>query len=599
MENIRNFAIIAHIDHGKSTLADRLLEITGTVSKRQMQDQILDSNPIERERGITIKLAPVRMRYSLGGKDYILNLIDTPGHVDFSYEVSRSLAACEGALLLVDATQGVQAQTLAHYHQAKKLGLKLIPVLNKIDVSTADIPGCLKQMTDIFGFEADQIIQVSAKNGQGIIELLSAIINLIPGPRIPLPAAPFRGLVFNSSFDPHLGILAWIRVYEGELHLHQKIKFLSTGEETPVIEIGYFIPQRQPTQKIGSGEVGYVVTGLREASHLSVGDTVCLLEDFENKTPIVPLSGYQKINSVVFISLFPVDGSEVNSLREALDKLRLQDSSLQYSPEFSPALGNGFRIGLLGLLHADIVQERIEREFNIGVIAVAPSVEYLVITKTGQTVRISKAVDLPDPSQVSEIREPVISLQIFVPTPFVGQVMQLCQDHRGTMKDMQYTGNLVQLTYTLPLSELIRHFYDQLKSVSQGYATLDYELTGFTSSDLVRLDISIAGELVDSLSQIVPRSQSNQTAKQLVEKLKELIPRQQFEIPIQASIGSHILARADVKAFRKDVTAKLYGGDQTRKDKLLKKQKKGKARMKRVGKIDLPQSAFLSILKLD
>jgi GTP-binding protein LepA len=599
MKKIRNFAIIAHVDHGKSTLADRLLEITGTVSMRQMQNQLLDSNPIERERGITIKLAPVRMEYAINKESYILNLIDTPGHVDFSYEVSRSLAACEGAILLVDATQGVQAQTLAHYQQAAKLNLKIIPALNKIDVSTADVAGCLKQMVEIFGFDESDILKISAKTGEGIQELLTAIVERIPGPSSPLSDSPFRGLVFNSSYDPHLGILAWIRVYEGTLGSQQKIYFLATGETTSSIEVGFFVPGRLPAPEIGPGEVGYVVTGLRDASHITVGDTVCLAEEFFEKKDIQPLSGYKKINPVVFVSFFPVDGSEVNTLRDALDKLRLQDSSIQYSPEFSPALGNGFRVGLLGLLHADIVQERIEREFNVDLIAAAPSVEYVILTKAGATLHISKAMDLPDPSQIQEIREPIISLHIFVPANFVGPVIQLCQDHRGTMRDMKYLGNLVHLSYTLPLSELIRNFYDQLKSVSQGYATLDYEVTEFAASELVKMDIFIAGEKIDSLSQIVPKEQSDYTAKQLVERLKNIIPRQQFEIAIQASIGAHVLARSDVKAFRKDVTAKLYGGDQTRKDKLLKKQKKGKLRMKQIGRVNLPQEAFLSILRID
>jgi GTP-binding protein LepA len=599
MTNIRNFAIIAHIDHGKSTLADRLLEITGTVSMRLMQNQLLDSNPIERERGITIKLAPVRMEYNLDGQHYILNLIDTPGHVDFSYEVSRSLAACEGAILLVDATQGVQAQTLAHYQQAAKLNLHIIPVLNKIDVTSADIVGSLEQMVEIFGFEESEILKISAKTGEGVTNLLEAIVHRIPSPQTVLPDAPFRGLVFNSSYDPHLGILAWIRVYEGALRTQQKIYFLGTGESTSSIEIGFFVPGRLPASQIGPGEVGYVVTGLRDASHITVGDTVCLTDEFFKNIDIVPLSGYKKINPVVFVSFFPVEGSEVNTLRDALDKLRLQDSSIQYLPEFSPALGNGFRVGLLGLLHADIVQERIEREFNVDLIAAAPSVEYVIVLKSGETLHISKAMDLPDPSQIQEIREPMIALHVFVPSGFVGPVIQLCQDHRGTMQDMKYLGNLVHLYYTLPLSELIRNFYDQLKSVSQGYATLDYEVVGFEASDLVKLDISIAGEKIDSLSQIVPKEQSNHTAKQLVEKLKDIIPRQQFEIAIQASIGAHVLARSDVKAFRKDVTAKLYGGDQTRKDKLLKKQKKGKTRMKHIGKVNLPQEAFLSILRID
>jgi GTP-binding protein LepA len=599
MSNIRNFAIIAHVDHGKSTLADRLLEITGTISKRQMHDQLLDSNPIERERGITIKLAPVRMNYSQNGQSYIFNLIDTPGHVDFSYEVNRSLAACEGAILLIDATQGVQAQTLAHFQHASKLGLKIIPVINKIDVSTADVSGTLKQLIQIFGFLESEIIYISAKTGQGIPALLQAIIDKIPSPDVTFSSHPFRGLVFNSSYDPHLGILAWVRVVDGQISTGNKIHFLAIGAEASAVELGYFVPHRHSAPHLAAGEVGYIVTGLRESANISVGDTVCLSETYQTGQNIPPLPGYVPINPLVYVSFYPVSGSEISSLRDALGKLRLQDSSIQYFPEFSPALGNGFRVGLLGLLHADIVQERLEREFNLDLIAAAPSVEYEILDRSGGLRRLSRASDLPDPTQYSEIREPVISLSVFVPSEYVGAVIQLCQDHRGSMIDMKYLGQLVHLQYTMPLSELIQHFYDQLKSVSQGYATLDYDLAGFTVSDLVRLDLLISGQKIDALAQIVPRSQSINLGKKLVEKLKEIIPRQQFEVSIQAAIGGHILARSDVKAFRKDVTAKLYGGDQTRKDKLLKKQKKGKARMKRVGKIDLPQEAFLSILKLN
>lgn len=588
MEHIRNFAIIAHIDHGKSTLADRLLEITGTVQLRQMQNQLLDSNPIERERGITIKLAPVRMQY----QNYILNLIDTPGHVDFTYEVSRSLAACEGAVLLVDATQGVQAQTLAHFHQARKLGLTIIPVINKIDITIADVPSALSQMQEILGFAKDEILLISGKTGQGVPELIREIINRIPAPQGE-GAAPAKALVFSSNFDAHLGVVAWVRLVDGSIGGHDKLVLLGTKGQTQVIEVGFFMPHQQRTDRLVAGEVGYVVTGLRDISELAAGDT--LAADFT----VQPLTGYQPVKPVVFVSFYPTDGGEIHLLREALDKLKLQDGALQFTPEFSPALGNGFRVGFLGLLHADVVQERLEREFNLSLIAAAPSVSYEVRTNGGQLMRISKAMDLPDPSVIDEIREPVIALSIFVPEEFVGPVMQLCQGHRGILVDMTYKGKLVNLAYTMPLSELIKQFYDQIKSVSQGFATLDYELTDFVAADLVKLDILIAGDRIDALSQIVPREQANTTAKSLVEKLKDIIPRQQFEISIQATIGSHVLARSDVKAFRKDVLAKMSGGDQTRKDKLLKKQKKGKERMKRVGRIDIPQEAFLAILKVE
>ena len=584
MENIRNFAIIAHVDHGKSTLADRMLEITGTVSKRQMQDQLLDSNPIERERGITIKLAPVRMLY----KNYILNLIDTPGHVDFSYEVNRSLAACEGAILLVDATQGIQAQTLAHYHQAKKLGLTVIPVVNKIDIATADVEGTKKQISAILNL--DSILLVSAKTGQGVPELLETVINKIPAPISQLPTT--RALVFNSNFDPHLGVIAWVRVMDGQIRVGDKLFLLSANCPASALEVGVFSPAKTPTGHLSSGEVGYVVTNLRDISQIQTGDTL------SDNLSASPLPGYQPLKPVVFVSFYPTDGGEINAFRTALSKLRLQDSSFTYTPEFSPALGNGFRLGLLGLLHADIVQERLEREFGLSLIAAAPSVSYELLTTNFQLLTISKASDLPDPSSIKEIREPIIHASLFMPQAYLGAVMQLCQDHRGELIDMSYLGSLVQLRYSLPLAELIRGFHDQLKSVSQGFATLDYELAGYQAADLVKLDILIASDRIDALSQIVPRSQSPYLARDLVERLKDLIPRTQFEIAIQAAIGGHVLARADVKAFRKDVIAKLSGGDQTRKDKLLKKQKKGKSRMKQFGRISIPQEAFLSILKV-
>lgn len=591
MENIRNFAIVAHIDHGKSTLADRLMEITGTVEKRRMQNQLLDSNPIERERGITIKLAPVRMEY----QGYILNLIDTPGHVDFSYEVSRSLAACEGVILLVDATQGVQAQTLSHFHLAQKLGLTVIPVVNKIDVGTADVPGALKQMQEILNISPDSILQVSAKTGQGVTELIDEIIKNIPAPRS-LGEVGTRALVFNSNFDSHLGVVAWVRVVDGQITTKDRLALLSNSSEASAVEVGVFSPSRLPTGHLATGEVGYIVTSLKDVSQLSVGDTIT--KAAELKSNISPLPGYQPIKPVVFIGLYPTEGSEINLLRDALSKLKLSDSALTYTPEHSPALGNGFRVGLLGLLHADIVQERLEREFDLSLIASAPSVSYQVEKADGGVEFISKAADLPDPTLISQINEPVINLTIFVPEKFVGSVMQLCQNFRAVMLDMVYLNKLVQLTYHMPFAELIRSFYDQLKSVSSGYATLDYELIGFEPANLVRLDVLVGGEKIDALSQIVPREKSETIGRQLVEKMADTIPRQNFDIAVQAAIGGKILARADIKPFRKDVTAKLYGGDQTRKDKLLKKQKKGKARMKRVGQIDIPQEAFLSILKI-
>lgn len=588
MQKIRNFAIIAHIDHGKSTLADRMLEITKTVEMRDMQSQLLDSNPIERERGITIKLAPVRMHF----KDYIFNLIDTPGHVDFSYEVNRSLAACEGAILVIDATKGVQAQTLSHFNLAKKLGLTVIPVINKIDITIAEVENTKKQLIDLLGFTEDELFYISAKNGTGVPELLQAVIDKIPGPQT--EGSETKALVFNSNFDSHLGVIAWVRMMSGKVTVRDRIKLLATHADTVAVEVGVFIPGRHETGVLEAGEVGYIVTGFKDLSLLTVGDTLTL----NGQTP-ESLPGYKPINPVVFVGLYPVDGSQINTLREGLEKLKLSDSALTYTPEFSPALGNGFRVGLLGLLHADIVQERLEREFDLDLIASAPSVSYEIELGNKKILQISRASDLPDPSLINQIREPIIKLSMFVPEEFVGGVMQLCQDHRAEMQDMVYVNKLVNLTYKMPFAELVRQFFDSLKSVSSGYATLDYEIIGFEAADLVRLDVLIAGDRIDELSQIVPRSRAEIMGKSLVEHLKEFIPRQQFEVPIQAAIGAKVVARADVKAFRKDVLAKMSGGDQTRKDKLLKKQKKGKARMKRVGQIDIPQEAFLAILKAD
>jgi GTP-binding protein LepA len=543
MQNIRNFAIVAHIDHGKSTLADRLLEITGTISPRHMQSQVLDSNPIERERGITIKLAPVRMMYHHpSGQKYTLNLIDTPGHVDFSYEVSRSLAACEGVILLVDATQGVQAQTLAHFHKARQLGLTIIPAINKIDVSTADIPTSLNQIESILGFNRQEVVHISGKTGQGVPDLLTQIVSRIPPPQGD-SQAPLRALVFNSNFDPHLGVVAWVRLVDGQITAQDKLLLMGTHAPTHAVEVGVFTPAKIASPILSAGEVGYVVTNLKDISLLTVGDTLTMSESFATTKPS-PLPGYQPIKPVVFISFYPTDGDEIHLLRSALEKLKLEDSALQFTPEFSPALGNGFRVGFLGLLHADVVQERLEREFDINLIAAAPSVGYQVLTKANQLIEISKAVDLPDPSEISQIMEPTISLSIIAPEQFTGSIMQLCQSHRGTLIDMVYQSTLVNLQYQLPLSELIKQFYDELKSLSQGFATLDYELSGYQPAPLVKLDILVAGEKVDALSQIIPSQQAPFIAKSLVEQLKEIIPRQQFEI----AISHAFLARRQFEA---------------------------------------------------
>lgn len=617
--DIRNFAIIAHVDHGKSTLADRLLEATDTISQRELKPQFLDSNPIERERGITIKLAPVRMKLYWTIEDNhleintpdspkanltILNLIDTPGHVDFSYEVNRSLAACEGAILLVDATQGVQAQTLAHFREAQKLNLAIIPVINKVDISGTDVPAVKSQISQILSINPDSILEISAKTGQGLNNLLQTILDKIPPPAIKSSNSQVRALVFNSNYDSHQGVIAWIRIVDGEIKPQDRILFLATNSLALTSEVGIFAPQKTPTSCLGAGEVGYVVTNLKEVSQLKVGDTLTvrnsLASQIDNsKTSVIPLPGYRPIHPVVFIGLYPIEGSQINLLRDALGKLKLSDSSLEYFPEASPALGSGFKVGLLGLLHADIVQERLEREFGLELIASAPSVEYEIEKANGEIIRVAMAKDLPDASEIKEIREPVLDLSIFVPEIYVGAVIQLCQSHRADLIDMKYTGKLVYLTYSMPFSELIHQFYDQLKSVSSGFATIDYTIIGFKAGDLSKLDVLMAGEKIDALSQIVPREKAPHIARNLVEHLKEIVPRQQFEVGIQAAIGGKILARADVKSYRKDVIAKLYGGDQTRKDKLLEKQKKGKKRMKRVGKIDLPQEALMSILKIN
>jgi len=618
---IRNFAIVAHVDHGKSTLADRLLETTGAIDKRHIRPQFLDSNPIERERGITIKLAPVRMEFlwsetesglkiiapqsqpqpepaspRLPGYHHaIFNLIDTPGHVDFSYEVNRSLAACEGAVLLVDATQGVQAQTLAHAKLAQKLGLVIIPAINKIDASSADVPAALGQLSSLLDQNPQNILLVSAKTGQGVTGLIKAVIDRVPPPQI--TAFPTRALIFNSSYDPHQGVIAWVRVKEGEIATRTPIKFLATQSIATAQEVGIFTPSRKRVSHLSSGEVGYVVTSLKEPSQVSVGDTITVLSP-PHQSNQTQLPGYSPITPVVYIGLYPVDGTQLKPLTDALAKLKLSDSSLQYFPESSPALGNGFRVGLLGVLHADIVQERLEREFGLELIASAPSVTYEIDTTTGK-IKITSAKDLPDPSTVKSINEPLISLSIFVPQEYLGPIIQLCQSRRATAVNIEYLQKITHLTYLMPFSELIRQFYDQLKSASAGFATLDYEFTGFVPADLVKLDILIAGERIDVLSQIVPRQNVLRIARKMVENLKKAITRHQFEISLQAAIGGKIVAREDIKAFRKDVTAKLYGGDQTRKDKLLEKQKKGKTRLKRVGKINLPQDALLAILKLD
>lgn len=612
-QNIRNFCIIAHIDHGKSTLADRLLEITHTVEARNMQAQLLDSNPIERERGITIKLAPVRMKYEHAGIDYTLNLIDTPGHVDFTYEVSRSLQACEGAVLVVDATQGVQAQTLANLNLARKQNLKIIPVLNKIDLPNAQVAEVSTQLVAL-GFAESEIMHISAKTGLGVVELLNKIIEVVPAPKGD-PQSPLRALIFSSQYDPHRGVVVYVRLIDGELDYRpdMQVRFLaSTAISTP-IEVGYFMPKMAITPKLSCGEVGYIATGLKEVAQARVGDTITIdsLGIEKLKHEVAPLPGYKEPKSMVFLGLFPINADEYPQVREAMGKLRLSDSAFSYRPVSSLALGHGFHCGFLGLLHAEIVQERLSREFNLALFTTAPQVEYLIKPKANNTklkleedgyARIQSANEYPDPSFVDEVREPLMNLTIFAPKKYVGDIMQLAQDKRAEFMDLQYIGvptdeehAIAKFSYLMPLSEMIIDFFDNLKSVTSGYASLDYEFFDTAEVEVVKLDILVNSERVDAFATLVVADRAQSWGRRMVEKLAEVIPKRQFLIPIQAAIGGKVIARADVKPFRKDVLQKLYGGDRTRKDKLLDKQKKGKSKMKQVGSVEIPQEAFLKV----
>lgn len=584
MSNIRNFSIIAHVDHGKSTLADRLLEITGTVPKDKLQPQLLDSLALERERGITIKLAPVRLSYTFNFELYTLNLIDTPGHVDFSYEVSRALAAVEGAVLLVDATQGIQAQTLAHGLAALEQNLILIPVINKIDLSNADIEGVKKQLVETFGFNQSEILLVSGKSGQGVDKLLEEIIKRIPPPKTDT-LKPLKALIFDSFFDSFKGVVAQVRVIDGEVPANQsEIVFLGTKAKGQIIEKGYFAPQLTPSDQLKMGQIGYIATGIKESDLVIVGDTISTNVDAK------PLPGYREVKPMVFVGLFPIDNSEYAQMREALSKFKLNDPAFSYQPEHSQALGSGFRCGFLGLLHAEVVRERLSKEYGADLIATAPSVEYLI---NGKTLDNPSEFD----STAKEVKEPWVKLEIFLPQKFIGSVMELVQDKRGKFLNMQHFGTQVELSYEMPLAEMVTDFYDRLKSVSSGFASLDWEFIDFREVDAVKVDILVGGEKVDALSTIVFRLKAENVGRKLVEKLKEVLPRQNFAIAVQAVIGGQIIARETISPFRKDVTAKLYGGDRTRKDKLLEKQKKGKKKMKMIGSIEIPQEAFLSILK--
>lgn len=588
---IRNFSIIAHIDHGKSTLADRILELTNAVSKREMKDQLLDNMDLERERGITIKLNAVRLKY----KGYTLNLIDTPGHVDFSYEVSRSLAACEGALLVVDAAQGIEAQTLANLYLAMDNDLTIIPVINKIDLPNADIPKVKNELIDVLGFKEEDIILCSAKTGEGVSKILDAVINKINPPQVNLDL-PTRALIFDSYFDSYRGVILLVKVVDGKIKLGDKIKMMATGSSYEVTELGVHTPKMEKLDELKSGEVGFIAASIKDISTVSVGDTITLM----NNPASLPIHGYKKMLPMVFSGIFPIEPNKYDELKEALNKLKLNDASLSIEPENSVALGFGFRIGFLGLLHMDIIMSRIEREFNIGIIATSPSVVYHVTLTNGNVIEVDSPNKMPDKANINDIEEPYIYTSIITPSEYVGPIMELSQNKRGIYKSMEYIDKtIVNLHYEIPLSEIVYDFYDKLKSISKGYASFDYEISGYKSSNLVKMDILLNGEVVDALSVIVHKDFAYSKGRAIVNKLKELIPRQMFQIPIQASIGSKVIARENISAMRKNVLAKCYGGDVSRKRKLLEKQKEGKKRMKVVGSVEVPQEAFLAVLSGD
>lgn len=594
-ENIRNFSIIAHIDHGKSTIADRILELTGAITKREAKDQLLDNMDIERERGITIKLNAVELEYQLDGETYQLHLIDTPGHVDFSYEVSRSLAACEGAILVVDAAQGIEAQTLANLYLALDSNLTIIPVINKIDLPNADPERVKKELMDTLGFEEEEIILTSAKNGTGIQELVEAVIKRVPAPKGDLNK-PLKALVFDSYYDAYLGVVALIRVIDGSVYVGDEIYMKQANRSYPVVELGVSTPHKKNVETLTAGEVGFLTASIKEIQDIKVGDTITL----KNNPCEGEVIGYKPMKPMVFCGLYPIESSKYDSLREALEKLKLNDASLEFSPETSKALGFGFRCGFLGLLHMDIIEERIEREFHIELIATSPSVIYDVELTDHTHEMVDSPSKMPDRVKIKDIKEPYIRTNIFVPSQYIGAVMELCQNKRGNYVSMEYIDpTRVNIHYEIPLSEIVYDFFDKLKSSTKGYASFDYELIGYKSSDLVKMDILLNGEMVDALSMIVHRDFAYKRGKAIVENLRKLIPRQQFEVPIQAVIGSKAIARSNIKAVRKNVLAKCYGGDITRKRKLLEKQKEGKKRMKMVGSVEVPQEAFLSILSMD
>lgn len=595
-ENIRNFSIIAHIDHGKSTLADRILELTDTVSSREMHDQLLDSMELEQERGITIKLNAVQLMYKAkNGEEYIFHLIDTPGHVDFTYEVSRSLAACEGAILVVDAAQGVEAQTLANVYLAIDNNLEIIPILNKIDLPNAEPEKYKKEIEDVIGLDTEHLVLTSAKNGIGIEELLEKVVEVIPPPSGDINK-PLKGLIFDSYYDQYRGVMISVRIFDGEVKVGDKIKFMASGSEYEVIELGINSPKEIKKDKLVAGEVGWISASIKNIQDVSVGDTITLVK----KPTDEPLPGYKKQKPVVFSGIYPIDSSKYNDLREALEKLQLSDSSLEFEPETSQALGFGFRCGFLGLLHMEIIQERLEREYNLELIATAPSVVYEVIKTNGEIISVENPTKLPEPQVIDQILEPYVKANIMVPTDYVGNIMDLCQKKRGTYINMNYLDETrVNIEYEMPLGEIVFDFFDQLKSITKGYASFDYDLIGNKPNKLVKLDILLNGEIVDALATIMHKDFAYERGKAVIEKLKEIIPRQQFEVPIQAAIGNKIIARTNIKAMRKNVLAKCYGGDVSRKRKLLEKQKQGKKRMKQVGSVEIPQEAFVAVLSTE
>ena len=594
MQFIRNFSIIAHVDHGKSTLADRLIQLCGGLEEREMQAQVLDTMDLERERGITIKAQSVTLFYtSHASQRYQLNLIDTPGHVDFSYEVSRSLAACDGALLVVDASQGVEAQCVANCHTAVEQGLEVLPVINKIDLPSADPERVAAEIEEIIGISAEHAVRVSAKTGEGVAELLEAIILRIPAPEGD-PQAPLQALIIDSWFDNYVGVVSLVRVMNGTLRQGEKLRMMSTGRSHGVDKLGRFTPRSVALPELGAGEVGFVIAGIKELDGAPVGDTIT----HENRPCDAPLPGFKMVQPRVFAGLFPINSEDYESFRDALAKLRLNDSALHYEPEASTALGFGFRCGFLGLLHMDIVQERLEREYQLELITSAPTVVYEVVCTDGKQLHIDSPAKLPAPDRIEEVREPIITANILVPPEYVGAVLGLCSEKRGVQKKMQFLGTQVALQYQLPLAEVVLDFFDRLKSVSRGYASFDYEFSHFQSAPLVKLDVLINGDKIDALALIIHRDSAYQRGRELVDKMQELIPRQMFEVAVQAAIGSHVIARATVKALRKNVLAKCYGGDISRKRKLLEKQKEGKKRMKQVGQVEIPQEAFLAVLKV-